>query len=162
MYANSFLIAPRCNFAPKFGSIVAPWCGYFTSGRKSKQPSIFKFYQYHLLPNWDCPMESVFSPGFLYLHGYIFQLFCCWHGLTTPGCISNLRRTPKDEGQNCDGGHELTRPSLCLPSRKPDQRPSQSTFLKYTCLLLPLQKATSAWKAGRSWLRWLTDFTKLN
>ena len=88
-------------------------------------------------------MDSVFSPGSLYLHGYIFQLFCCWHGLTTPGCISDLRRTPRDELQNCDEGHELTRPSLCLPSRKPDQRLSQSTFLKYTCLLLPLQKATS-------------------
>jgi hypothetical protein len=35
---NSFLIAPKCNFVPKFGTVVTPRCGYFTSGRRSKYP----------------------------------------------------------------------------------------------------------------------------
>jgi len=53
MPPNSFLIALRYNFAPKFGGVVAPKCGYFTSGRRSKRPSTFKFCQNEKNLLWD-------------------------------------------------------------------------------------------------------------
>jgi len=48
-----FLIAPRFNFAAEFGSVVAPRCGHFTSARRSKRPSIFKFCQNDKNLLWD-------------------------------------------------------------------------------------------------------------